>query len=67
LRGVDPSKILLLHKVICDDNAANNGGILIFLDPLITIIVFGPLIIVQLLEDQRLFKTIPWEVDLKLI
>ena len=28
LRGVVPSKVLLLHGVIRDDNSANNGGIL---------------------------------------
>jgi len=27
LRGVVPSKVLLLRAVMCDDNLANNGGI----------------------------------------
>jgi len=39
LRRVVPSKELLLREVIRDDNSANNGGILVALDPLITIIV----------------------------
>lgn len=38
LRGFIPSKKLLLGGVICLDNSANNGGILYFLAPLITII-----------------------------
>ena len=41
LRGVTSSKKLLLRRVIYDDNAANNGGILSVLYPLITIIANG--------------------------
>ena len=47
LRRVDPSKKLLLHEVIRDDNSANNGGILNNFGLLITIIVVGPSIMVQ--------------------
>lgn len=47
-RGVGPSKQqLLLSEVIRTDNSANNGGILKFLNPLITIIAIGPVIMVQ--------------------
>ena len=67
LRGVAPSKILLLREVIRDDNAANNGGILIILDPLITVIASVQKSQYNLLEDQKIIKTIPWEVDLILI
>ena len=55
-------KILLLHEVIRDDNSANNGEILIIYGSLITIIIFGSINMVQLLEDHNLIKTIPWEV-----
>ena len=41
LRGVASSKELLLRRVIYDDNAANNGGILSALNPLIAIIANG--------------------------
>jgi hypothetical protein len=37
LRRVVPSKKLLLHRVICDENPANNDEILIYSCPLITI------------------------------
>jgi hypothetical protein len=38
LRKSDSSKNLLLRRVICDDNLANNGGILNKSGTLITII-----------------------------
>ena len=39
LRGVISSKLLLLHAVMCDDNVANNGGILSIIASLITSVV----------------------------
>ncbi len=39
MRGFAPSKKLLLHEVIRDDNLANNGEVLIILDLLITLFV----------------------------
>ena len=47
LRGVGPSKILLLHVVTRDDNSANNGEILIMSGPLITIFALVLAIMVQ--------------------
>ena len=47
LRGVIFSKVLLLHRVICDDNAANNGEILIVFDLLITPALNGSKAVVQ--------------------
>ncbi len=39
MRGVDLSKKLLLHAVMRDDNAANNGEVFLVTNPLIAIIV----------------------------
>ena len=47
LRGVIFSKVLLLHRVICDDNAANNGEILIVFGLLITPALNGSKAVVQ--------------------
>ena len=61
MRRVVPSKELLLHKEICDDNMAYNGE------------VYGasgfracyPTVqwITNSLEDQNATMVIPWEVD----
>ncbi len=67
LSGHISSKDLLLFAVRRIENSANNGETLIIFVPLIAIVVIGLAIMVQLLEDQKLFKTIPWEVDLQLI
>ncbi len=42
LKGVDPSKYLLLSEVIRNENLANNGGILFVLHPLITLRALVP-------------------------
>ena len=67
LRGVIFSKVLLLHRVICDDNAANNGEILIVFGLLITPALNGSKAVVQYTWGPEVIKTIPWEVDLKQI
>ena len=70
MRRFAPSKILLLHAVMRDDNMANNGEVLIITDLLITFVVsvhkqkYNSN--VKLLEDRKLIKIIPWEVDHKL-
>ena len=58
---------LLLPAVMRDDKSANNGEILIFLSLLITIFAVGPSNIVQFTWGPEVIKTIPWEVNLKLI
>ena len=67
MREVDPSKNLLLHAVMRDANSANNGGLSFIFWSVDSHNRCGPSIVVQLLEDQKLIKTIPWEVNLKLI
>ena len=47
LRGVDPSKVLLLRAVMRDDNAANNGEISVRSSSLITRLLSVPVVVVQ--------------------
>src|SRR3989344_4220425 len=47
LREVVSSKNLLLHEVIRDENAANNGGILVIFGSLIIIDCCGPAFMIQ--------------------
>ena len=65
LSGCILSKGLLPRGVIRVENSANNGEILIILVSLIAMIAYGPASWYNLLEDQKIIKTIPWEVDLK--
>jgi hypothetical protein len=58
---------LLLQGVILDEIVANNGGVLINSGLLITILVTVRHEWYNLLEDQKIIKIIPWEVDLILI
>ena len=68
LRNFASSKKLLLSEVIRIDNLANNGGILLkfwFVDNYL--LLWSVTSSTVKLEDQIVNKTIPWEVDLKLI
>jgi len=48
-----PERALLLFRVIGNDNSANNGeAFMLFC------------VIIDMLEDPKQFKVIPWEVDL---
>jgi hypothetical protein len=47
LRGVDPSKVLLLRAGMRDDNAANNGEILIYSGSLIAQLLSVLAVVVQ--------------------
>ena len=53
MRRFAPSKYLLLHRVICDDNVANNGGGFVLLQNV------GPIF-----AEKNKMKLIPWEVCL---
>ena len=65
LRDLFPSKTLLLYGEIRDDNVANNGGTFISFLAYGKIFSLGRLGMLYLLEDQKIFKAIPWEVVLK--
>ena len=57
LREVDPSKRLLLHAVMHDDNSANNGEILLSFGLLIARLHIGPTgAWYNILEDQRIIR-----------
>jgi len=65
LRGVPPSKKLLLYGEIRNDNSANNGETFINISGNGEITGFGQPVMIYLLDDQIIFKAIPWEVFLK--
>ncbi len=62
-----PERALLLQEVILDEKVANNGEVLLLKGLLITILVTVRHDWYNLLEDQKIIKIIPWEVDLILI